>query len=140
MVGTVNENATVPMTLQSICALVAAAGARVASRSGRSEHYGAPRDFSFEVKAAFTNGMALQITARQFNYRDPWETKGRVNELVDVALLREGAYTALPKGHAWFQGQDQEEGIDEPQLREIVAVVSRLNPKIYTLQQLTGDL
>lgn len=129
-----------PMTADSVRELLEEAGAEVAARSGRSEHYGAPRDFSFEVRAVFANGMGLQVTARQFNYRDPWEAEGRVNDVVDVSLLREGSYSSLPKGYPFFQGNDMEEGVDEERLREIVASVREINPKIYLLQELTGDL
>ncbi|KAF0216097.1 MAG: hypothetical protein FD174_3859 [Geobacteraceae bacterium] len=129
-----------PMTADSVRELLEGAGARVAARSGRSEHYGAPRDFSFEVKAAFPNGMGFHIVARQFNYRDPWEASGRVNDLVDVSLLRDGSYTPLPKGYPFFQGEDLEEGVDEARLREIIACVKDINPKIYLLQELTGDM
>lgn len=129
-----------PMTDDSVRALLEEAGARVGARSGRSEHYGAPRDFSFEVKAAFPNGMVLHVVARQFNYRDPWEAEGRVNDLVDVSLLRDGGYTPLPKGYPFFQGVDLEEGVDEGRLKEIIACVRDLNPKIYLLQELTGEL
>ncbi len=129
-----------PMTETSVRALLEAAGAKVMSRSGRSEHYGAPREFSFEVKAVFANGLALRIVARQFNYRDPWEASGRVNDLVDVTLLLDGAFTPLPKGYDWFQGKDEETGVDEAGVREIIEAVSGLNPKILALQKLTGDL
>ena len=129
-----------PMTAESVQALLEEAGAQVMARAGRSEHYGAPRDFTFEVKAVFANGMGLQITARQFNYRDSWETTERVNDLVDVSLLRNGAYSPLPKGQPFFQGTDQEEGVDEGRLREIIAVVKGINPKVYILQELTGDM
>jgi hypothetical protein len=129
-----------PMTAESVREILEAAGAEVMARSGRSESYGAPRDFSFEVKALFPNGMGLHIVARQFNYRDPWEAAGRVNDMVDVSLLRHGSYSPLPKGYPWFQGTDQEEGIDEERLRKIVACVRELNPKVYLLQKLTGDL
>lgn len=129
-----------PMTAESVRQILEEAGAKVAARSGRSESYGAPRDFSFEVKALFPNGMTLHVIARQFNYRDPWEASGRVNDVVDVSLLRDGDYTPLPKGHPWFQGCDLEEGVDEAGLMEIVACVRDLNPKIYALQKLTGDL
>ncbi|MFA5516930.1 MAG: hypothetical protein WDA20_11650 [Desulfuromonadales bacterium] len=129
-----------PMTAESVRRMLEDAGAKVAVRAGRSENYGAPRDFSFEVKALFPNGLALQIVARQFNYRDPWEAEGRVNDLVDVALLRDGGYSPLPRGYDWFQGRDQEEGVAEEDLRAIVAVVAGINPKIYKLQELTGDL
>jgi len=128
------------MTAESVRRMLEDAGAKVAVRAGRSENYGAPRDFSFEVKALFPNGLALQIVARQFNYRDPWEAEGRVNDLVDVALLRDGGYSPLPRGYDWFQGRDQEEGVAEEDLRAIVAVVAGINPKIYKLQELTGDL
>uniref|UniRef100_A0A831U0H6 Uncharacterized protein n=1 Tax=Geobacter metallireducens TaxID=28232 RepID=A0A831U0H6_GEOME len=129
-----------PMTAESVKEILEQAGAEVMARSGRSDSYGAPRDFSFEVKALFPNGMGLHIVARQFNYRDPWEATGRVNDMVDVSLLRDGAYSPLPKGYPWFQGIDQEEGIDEERLREIVTCVRELNPKVYLLQELTGDL
>jgi hypothetical protein len=129
-----------PMTEESVRALLQDAGARVMSRSGRSENYGAPRDFSFEVRGVFTNGMALHIVARQFNYRDPWETTGRVNDWVDVSLLKDGQFTPLPKGFAWFQQCDCEEQVDMVMLTEMVAAVAALNPKIYILQKLTGDL
>jgi hypothetical protein len=129
-----------PMTEESVRTILGEAGARVASRAGRSEHYGAPRDFSFEVKGVFANGLTLRVIARQFGYRDPWEAQGRVNDLVDVELLRDGVYSPLPKGYDWFQGRDQEEGIDAEALRRIVAAVAGVNPKLYALQQLTGDL
>jgi len=129
-----------PMTAESVRELLEAAGARVMARDGRSEHYGAPRDFSFEVKGVFANGMGLHVVARQFNYRDPWEGAGRVNDMVDVSLLRDGGYTPLPKGYPFFQGTDQEEGVEEERLREIVACVQGVNPKLYLLQELTGDM
>jgi hypothetical protein len=128
------------MTAESIKEMLELAGAQVAARSGRSDSYGAPRDFSFEVKAVFANGMGLQIVARQFNYRDPWEMGGRVNDLVDVSLLRNGSYSPLPKGFPFFQGVDQEEGVDAARFAEIIEVVRGVNPKLYLLQELTGDL
>ncbi|GAM10508.1 hypothetical protein OR1_02797 [Geobacter sp. OR-1] len=128
------------MTEESVKEMLERAGADVASRSGRSESYGAPRDFSFEVKAAFGNGMGLQIVARQFNYRDPWEVGGRVNDMVDVSLLRNGSYSPLPKGFPYFQGTDQEEGVDAERLAEIITVIRSFNPKLYLLQELTGDM
>ncbi len=133
-------NQPTPMTVDSVRQMLEEAGAKVAARDGRSANYGAPRDFSFEVRAIFPNGLALQIVARQFNYRDPWETAGRVNDMVDVSLQRDGAYTVLPKGYDWFQGRDEEEGVDEEGLRQIVSCVKGINPKIYELQKLTGDL
>jgi hypothetical protein len=133
-------NELTPMTEDSVRALLEEAGARVASRGGRTDNYGAPREFSFEVRALFPNGLGLQVVARQYNYRDPWEAGGRVNDLVDVALLRDGAYSPLPRGYALFQGRDEEEGVAEETLREIIAVVRDLNPKIFKLQELTGDL
>ncbi len=129
-----------PMSEQSITAMLAAAGAQVRSRSGRNEHYGSPRDFSFEIKAIFVNGLGLQITARQYNYRDPWEVSGRVNDLVDAALLYQGRYSELPKGYAFFQGKDTEENLDSAQLQQIIDAVNVINPKLFTLQNLTGDL
>lgn len=129
-----------PMNADSVREMLVEAGAQVMARSGRSENYGAPRDFSFEVKAVFANGLGLHIVARQFNYRDPWEAEGRVNDMVDVSLLRNGSFSPLPKGYPFFQGTDIEEGVDEGMLREIVACVRELNPKVYLLQELTGDL
>ncbi|BCA80513.1 hypothetical protein [Desulfuromonas sp. AOP6] len=129
-----------PMTLESVRDLLVEAGAKVMARSGRSEHYSAPREFSFEVKALFPNGLGLHVVARQFNYRDPWEAAGRVNDQVDVSLMKDGGYAPLPKGYGFFQGRDEEEGVEEERLREIVTCVRDLNPKIYRLQELTGDL
>lgn len=128
------------MTVESVRELLEAAGARVMARAGRTDNYGAPREFSFEVKGVWPNGLALHVVARQFNYRDPWETEGRVNDLVDVAFQRDGSYSSLPKGYVWFQGRDEETGVDEAGLREIVYIVRDLNPKIFKLQELTGDL
>lgn len=130
----------IPMTMDSVRELLEAAGAQVRTRDGRSEHYGAPRDFSFEVKAVFGNGLGLHILARQFSYRDPWETGGRVNDLVDVYLLRGGRASELPKGNRYFQGCDVEEGVDEAALREMVGIVRVINPKVFLLQKLTGDV
>ncbi|ACD94707.1 hypothetical protein [Trichlorobacter lovleyi] len=129
-----------PMTDDSVRALLEAAGAQVMARSGRSEHYSAPREFSFEAKAIFPNGMGMHIVARQFNYRDPWEATGRVNDLVDVMLLKDGELTPLPKGYPFFQGTDEECGVDEASLKEIIACVSGVNVKLYELQRITGDL
>jgi len=129
-----------PMTVDSVRALLEAAGATVMARSGRSEHYSAPREFSFEVRGAFTNGLELRVVARQFTYRDPWEAAGRVNDLVDVSLLRDGGYSPLPKGYPFFQGTDEESGLDEEQLTELIDCVRGVNPKLYELQKLTGDL
>ncbi len=129
-----------PMTAESVRELLEMAGAQVMVRSGRSESYGAPRDFSFEVKAVFANGMGLHVVARQFNYRDPWEAEGRVNDMVDVSLVRDGGFTPLPRGYQFFQGIDQEEGVDVERLKELIAIVSEINPKVYLLQELTGDM
>jgi len=129
-----------PMTEESVREILEAAGARVMSRGGRTENYGSPRDFSFEVKGAFANGLMLHVVARQYNYREPWEATGRVNDLVDVVLLRDGTFSELPKGYPFFQGRDEEAGVDEEGLREIVSCVRGLNPKLFKLQQLTGDL
>ena len=134
------ESDYTPMTVDSVRELLEEAGATVMARSGRSEHYSAPREFSFEVRGAFPNGLELQIVARQFNYRDPWEATGRVNDLVDVTLVRDGSFSPLPKGYPYFQGGDEEVGMSEEQLREIISCVKSLNPKLYELQQLTGDL
>jgi hypothetical protein len=129
-----------PMTAESVAEMLRQAGAEVMIRAGRTEHYSAPREFSFEVRAAFANGMGLQVVARQFNYRDPWEAQGRVNDMVDVSLLRNGEFSSLPKGFAWFQGNDEECGLDEERLSEVIAIVAGLNPKLYLLQAMTGDL
>ena len=129
-----------PMTEESVKSILEEAGARVMSRGGRTENYSAPREFSFEVKGAFENGLMLHVVARQYDYRDPWEATGRVNEMVDVALLRDRTHSELPKGYAWFQGKDEEIGIDEAGLQEIVDCVKALNPKLFKLQELTGDL
>jgi hypothetical protein len=129
-----------PMTEESVKSILEEAGARVMSRGGRTENYSAPREFSFEVKGAFKNGLMLHVVARQYDYRDPWEATGRVNEMVDVALLRDRTHSELPKGYNWFQGKDEETGVDEAGLRQIVACVKDLNPKLFKLQELTGDL
>ncbi len=129
-----------PMTEESVRCLLEKAGARVMSRGGRTENYSAPREFSFEVKGVFSNGLMLHIIARQYDYRDPWEASGRINEMVDVALLKDGNYSELPRGYDWFQGRDEETGIDEIALQQIVACVKDINPKLFKLQKLTGDL
>lgn len=129
-----------PMTAESVGLLLEEAGAEVMTRSGRTENYSAPREFSFEVRATFPNGMCVQVVARQFNYRDPWEAKGRVNDMVDVSLLRDGSFSPLPKGFDYFQGVDEECGLSEDQLKEIIACVAGLNQKLYLLQEMTGDL
>ena len=128
------------MTADSVRALLENAGAEVMVRTGRTEHYSAPREFSFEVRGNFPNRMGLHVVARQFVYRDPWEASGRVNDLVDVSLTRNDSYSALPKGFAFFQGTDEETGVDLGMLREIVDCVRSVNPKIYLLQEMTGDL
>lgn len=128
------------MTAESVGDILREAGAEVMVRSGRSESYSAPREFSFEVKSIFPNGLGLQVVARQFNYRDPWEAKGRVNDLVDAMLTRDGSLTPLPKGYPYFQGIEEECGLDEERLREVVETVRQVNPKLYLLQQMTGDL
>ncbi len=129
-----------PMTEESVKEILESAGARVMSRGGRTENYSAPREFSFEVKGAFPNGLMLHVVARQYDYRDPWEASGRVNEMVDVVLMRGGSFSELPKGYDWFQGKDEETGVDESGLKAIVACVKGLNPKLFKLQRLTGDL
>lgn len=129
-----------PMTEESVKEMLEAAGARAMSRGGRTGDYGAPREYSFEVRAAFPNGLMLNVIARQYDYRDPWEAEGRVNEVVDVVLMRGGQHSQLPKGYKWFQGAEEEAGVDENGLRDIVACVRDLNPKIFRLQELTGDL
>ena len=127
------------ITAGSVREMLEGAGALVAAREGRTEHYGAPRDFSFEVKGVFPNGMELHVVARQFNYRDPWEGAGRVNDMVDVSLLRNGAFSPMPKGFPFFQGIDQEEGVDAETLARIIETVRGLNQKLYLLQELTGE-
>lgn len=129
-----------PMTEETLRELLETAGAKVMSRSGRNEHYGSPREFSFEVKAIFDNNLGLHLQARQFTYRDPWETEGRVNDMIDVSLLKDGRYDELPKGYPFFQGRDMEEEVDMERLKEIIDCVQEINPKIYTLQQMTGDI
>lgn len=129
-----------PMTEENLRNLLESSGARVMSRSGRNEHYGSPREFSFEVKGIFDNKLGLHLQARQFTYRDPWETEGRVNDMVDVSLLKDGSYSELPKGYSFFQGNDMEEEVGMERLQQIIDCVREINPKIYTLQQLTGDL
>jgi hypothetical protein len=129
-----------PMTIDSVQQLLEAAGASVMARAGRSEQYSAPREFSFEVRGVFPNGLALHIVARQFTYRDPWEATGRVNDLVDASLLKDGSYASLPKGYPYFQGKDEETALDEEQLKELIECVRTVNPKLYELQKLTGDL
>jgi hypothetical protein len=128
------------MTEESVKEILQNAGARVMSRGGRTENYSAPREFSFEVKGTFTNGLMLHVVARQYDYRDPWEATGRINEMVDVTLLRDGTYSELPKGYDWFQGKDEEAGNDEEGLKDIVVCVKDLNPKLFKLQEITGDL
>jgi len=129
-----------PMTADSVRELLESAGASVMARSGRNEHYSAPREFSFEARGAFPNGLELQIVARQFTYRDPWEAAGRVNDLVDAALLKGGDFSPLPKGYPFFQRTDEESGLDQEQLEELIECVRSVNPKLYELQKLTGDL
>ena len=129
-----------PLTEVLIKLMLVQAGAKVMSRGGRTDNYGSPREFSFEVKGVFENGLGLHIVARQYNYRDPWEAEGRVNDVVDVALLKEGQHSELPKGFDWFQGRDEEIGMTEFDLIAIVEVVRTINPKLFTLQALTGDL
>ncbi|MGW8311954.1 MAG: hypothetical protein ACWGOL_01835 [Desulfuromonadales bacterium] len=129
-----------PMTEESVRTILETAGARVMSRGGRTDNYSAPREYSFEVRGAFNNGLVLHVVARQYDYRDPWEMTGRINEVVDVALMREGVHSELPKGYNWFQGKDEECGVDENGLKDIVDCVKDLNPKLFRLQKLTGDL
>ena len=128
------------MTAESVGEILKVAGAEVMVRSGRSDSYSAPREFSFEVKAIFPNGMGMHVVARQFNYRDPWEATGRVNDLVDAMLLRDGTMTPLPKGYPWYQGIEEECGLDEERLKEVVECVRKVNAKLYLLQEMTGDL
>ena len=55
-------------------------------------------------------------------------------------LLRDGSLTPLPKGYPWFQKVDEECGLDEERLKEIVECVRKVNVKLYLLQEMTGDL
>jgi hypothetical protein len=128
-----------PMTAESVAALLQEVGAETMVRLGRTENYSAPREFSFEVRASFPNGLGLQVVARQFNYRDPWEASGRVNDMVDVSLLRNGAFSPLPKGFDFFQGIDEECGVDEELLKEVIGIVAGMNPKLFLLQEMSGD-
>lgn len=128
------------MSEESVRSLLEYHGAQVKSRSGRNEHYGSPRDFSFEVRAIFANNLALQIVARQYNYRDPWEATGRINDLIDVSLLYQGQFSELPKGADFFQGRDTEEDVDHETFLQIIETVKAINPKLFLLQSLTGDL
>ena len=128
-----------PMTAESVEALLQELGAETMVRLGRTESYSAPREFSFEVRASFPNGLGLQVVARQFNYRDPWEASGRVNDMVDVSLLRNGAFSPLPKGFDFFQGIDEECEVDEERLKEVISIVAGMNPKLFLLQEMSGD-
>ncbi len=92
-----------PITETTLKTHLESLGARGMTRSGRNEHYGSPREFSFEVRSIFNNGLSLQILARQHNYRDPWEAVGKINDLVDVYLLKDETYAELPKGFVFFQ-------------------------------------
>jgi hypothetical protein len=60
--------------------------------------------------------------------------------MVDVSLLRDGAFSPLPKGFAYFQGIDEECGLDEERLKEVISIVAGINPKLFLLQEMTGDL
>jgi hypothetical protein len=139
-IGEIGMSEFKAMTAESVGDILREAGAEVMIRSGRTDNYSAPREFSFEVKAIFPNGMGLHVVARQFNYRDPWEAKGRVNDHVDAMLTRDGTLTPLPKGYPYFQGIDEECQLEEEQLREVIASVAGVNPKLYLLQEMTGDL
>jgi len=127
------------LTEESIKNLLLQAGAKVMSRGGRTEHYGSPREFSFEVKGAFENGLMLHVLARQYSYRDPWEVEGRVNDTVDVLLFKGGLPSALPKGYEWFQELDEETGVTAGDLERMIAVVCKVNAKLFDLQRMTGD-
>jgi hypothetical protein len=59
---------------------------------------------------------------------------------VDALLLRGGVLTPLPKGFPWFQGVEEECGLDEEHLKELVECVKNVNVKLYLLQEMTGDL
>lgn len=134
-----NDTSPSALTEESVRELLLQAGARVMSRGGRTEHYGSPREFSFEVKGAFENGLILHVVARQYTYRDPWEMEGRVNDTVDVLLLKGGLPSHLPKGYEWFQGQDEETEVTATELANIISVVGNVNAKLFDLQRMTGD-
>jgi len=134
-----NDTSPSPLTEESVKVLLLQAGAKVMSRGGRTEHYGSPREFSFEVKGAFENGLMLHVVARQYTYRDPWEMEGRVNDTVDVLLLKGGLPSQLPKGYEWFQGRDEEPEVTASELEGIISVVCKVNAKLFALQRMTGD-
>ena len=50
------------------------------------------------------------------------------------------AFSPLPKGFAYFQGIDEECGLDEERLKEVIGIVAGINPKLFLLQEMTGDL
>jgi hypothetical protein len=54
--------------------------------------------------------------------------------------LRDGSFSPLPKGFDYFQGIDEECDLDEERLKGVIAIVSGINPKLYLLQEMTGDL
>jgi hypothetical protein len=60
--------------------------------------------------------------------------------MVDVMLLKDGELTPLPKGYPWFQGVDEECGLDNQRLGEIIDCVKKVNVKLYKMQEMTGDL
>ena len=60
--------------------------------------------------------------------------------MVDVMLTREGALTTLPKVFKWFQAIEEECNLDEEMFKEVVECVRSVNPKLYLLQEMTGDL
>lgn len=134
------DTSSAALTEESVKDLLLQAGAKVMSRGGRTEHYGSPREFSFEVKGAFENGLMLHIVARQYTYRDSWEMEGRVNDTVDVRLFKAGIPSNLPKGFAFFQGRDEEGNMGQADLLELIKIVANLNPKLFALQRLTGDM
>jgi len=134
-----NDNSPSALTEESVKEMLLQAGAKVMSRGGRTEHYGSPREFSFEVKGAFANGLVLHVVARQYTYRDPWEVEGRVNDTVDVLLLKGGLPSQLPKGYEWFQGRDEETEISATELARIISNVRNVNAKLFDLQRMTGD-
>ena len=108
------------MTVDSVRELLESAGTTVMDRSGRSGHYRAPREYSFEARGGFPNGFELQIVARQFTCRNPWEAIDRVNDLVYVSLLKDCAFSLLSKEYPFPQGGAEEIKIDKAKLTELI--------------------
>ena len=75
--------------------LLAAAGAEVMSRSGRSDSYGAPRDFSFEVRGKFPNGLSLQVVAEVLEEYPDGVWLVELAALADASLVPQAVASAL---------------------------------------------